>query len=75
VDDRPHLIPGFDRYEDEDTAEVAGPDPDAERTQILPVSGAESAEETQVIPTDVPPDAAGKSTGRGTGRSRSRRRR
>jgi hypothetical protein len=52
-DDRPHLIPGFDR--DDDT-------PD--RTQVLPPSG---TDDTQVIPAsdDEPPGDAGPSRRRG----------
>jgi hypothetical protein len=42
VDDRPHMIPGFDRTED-----------DGERTQVLPPAG--GADDTQVLPTGPPP--------------------
>ena len=63
VDDRPHLIPGFDRDED-DTAEVNDPDattalPDyaeAERTQALPRLDDTVADTTQIIPGEVPDD-------------------
>jgi hypothetical protein len=63
VDDRPHMIPGFDRDEDDDTAVVADAASDSERTQVLPVAGAE-ADQTQVIPTEPPPGRPGPARGR-----------
>ena len=57
VDDRPHLIPGFDREDEHDTAEVptsGAPTAENERTQVL--SGADDtvvvprSDDTQVLP-------------------------
>jgi hypothetical protein len=56
VDDRPHLIPGFDR--DDDTAEVRD---GIDRTQVLPGSG----DDTQVIPADDEPGGSGPARRRG----------
>jgi hypothetical protein len=70
VDDRPHMIPGFDRYDEDDTAEVIDVAADSDRTAALPRPGASEVDDTQVIPGDVPPD-----TGGGSRRSRLRRRR
>jgi hypothetical protein len=61
-DDRPHLIPGFDRDEPEHvddadtTAIISGPPrTESDRTLPLPrVGDSEAVEETQVIPTDTP---------------------
>jgi hypothetical protein len=68
VDDRPHLIPGFDRGDEaETTAEVTDPDatavvtsstrPESDQTIALPRSIDDTAvDQTQVIPGDVPDD-------------------
>jgi hypothetical protein len=59
-DDRPHLIPGFDRDDSETTAMVNDGDTTAvisggDRTMPLPRVGDDTAvEETQVIPTEPP---------------------
>ena len=75
VDDRPHLIPGFDRYDDEAT-QVIRTGSDTDRTQVLPQPDGPDVDDTQVIPNSPPPDG-GRRLGRtrGTGRSRNRRRR
>jgi hypothetical protein len=75
VDDRPHLIPGFDRYDDEAT-QIIQTGAESDRTEVLPKSDVPDAEDTQVIPNSGPPDG-GRRVGRsrGNGRSRGRRRR
>jgi hypothetical protein len=54
VDDLPHLIPGFDRDEDEAERTQVLPIRGADPTQPLPASGAE-ADQTQPLPADEDP--------------------
>jgi hypothetical protein len=70
VDDRPHMIPGFDRYDEDETAEVIDFAADSDRTTALPGPDGSEVDDTQIIPSDVPRDTDG-----GSRRSRMRRRR